>query len=64
MRLETSVGVQVQSGGGDRHIVVTLGVSHTVEPSGERQQGWCGEVVAMGQGRALLQESGAPGGRE
>lgn len=45
MRLETSVGVQVQSGWKDRHIVVTLGVSHTVEPSGERQQTglvWCG----------------------
>lgn len=52
----------MQSGGGDRHIVVTLGVSHTVEPSGKRSQGWCGVVAAVGQGRVLLQESGASGG--
>lgn len=46
----------------DIYNVVTLGVSHTVEPSGERQEGCCSVVVAVEQGRALLQESGAPGG--
>lgn len=54
----------MQSGGGDRHNVVTLGVSHTESHPGRGNRVgvmWCGVVAAVGEGRALLQERGVPG---